>query len=449
MTNPPACNPLIPEVSGGFDLSNVAARFDDLWLQGKSAPSGPIDVIDMFSGCGGMSAGFRAVNGILPAYRLALAVDIDEDSNRTYETNLGLKPINVDIGTLARSRTKVLDLIASARAGDDSPLVMIGCAPCQGFSSHRNAAGESDVRNSLFVSFARIAARVKPDAIVVENVPEILTDRYWPVVEKARRILQRAGYNTLLGVHDMAEFGVPQNRYRAVMIGMKRHFRMPKGFATRDTHKTVRQAIGHLPQIAAGEVCPNDTMHYTANHRASTIETMRAVPADGGSRPYHAGPECLRRAEKKQGRAAYEDVYGRLWWDRPAITITAYARNPASGRYVHPQQHRGLSVREAALLQSFPSGYVFEGSFDSRFRQIGNAVPPVFGACLAAHLLGEFRSGDTVIEERGINAPLGPSFSRLIPALKAGYRRLDGNGRPIKIAPDASAASGETEDVAA
>lgn len=449
MTNPSICNPLMPDFSYDLNLSDLATNFDDLWRKGKHAPSGSIDVIDMFSGCGGMSAGFRALNGVSPAFRLALAVDIDEDSNRSYETNLGLKPLSMDIGALARSRTKVLDLIASARSAGDNPLIMIGCAPCQGFSSHRNSAGESDVRNSLFVSFAQIAARVKPDAIVVENVPEILTDRYWPVIEKARRILKRAGYSTLLGVHDMAEFGVPQNRYRAVMIGMKKPFKMPKGFAARDQYKTVRQAIAHLPRIAAGEICPDDPMHFTANHRASTIETMKAVPVDGGSRPYYAGPECLRRAEKKQGRAAYEDVYGRLWWDRPAITITAYARNPASGRYVHPEQHRGLSVREAALLQGFPSDYLFEGSFDSRFRQIGNAVPPAFAACLAAHLLGELRSDDAPTEEGDIVAPLGPSFSRLIPALKAGYRRLDETGRRIKVVPDATTASGEAEGAAA
>ena len=388
-----------------------------------------------------MSAGFRALNGIVPAYRLALAVDIDQDSNRSYEANLGLTPENLDVATLARSRTKLLNLVASARPKPDRPLFMIGCAPCQGFSSHRNATGESDERNSLFVSFARIAACIKPDTIVVENVPEILTDRYWPVVVEARRILSRAGYLTLLGVYDMAEFSVPQNRYRAIMIGMRKPFSMPRGFVKRSAYRTVRQAIGHLPRISAGEMCHGDPMHFTANHRASTIETIKAVPIDGGSRPNHVGPDCLRRAEQKQGRAAYEDVYGRLWWDRPAITITSYARNPASGRYVHPEQHRGLSVREAALLQSFPSDYIFEGSFDSKFRQIGNAVPPAFAVYLAAHLLTELRSEDAPSDATTIESPLGPSFSRLIPALKAGHYRLDDVGRRLKV----RSAGGSTE----
>ena len=135
------------------------------------------------------------------------------------------------------------------------------------------------------------------------------------------------------------------------------------------------------------------------------------------------GPECLRRAAARNGRAVYEDVYGRLCWDKPAITITASARNPASGRFVHPEQDRGLTAREAALLQGFPRNYWFAGSFDDRFRQIGNAVPPIFSACIAVFIL------DAMLDRKetgpffpGITKSLGPSFSRLIAAMKAGYR---------------------------
>lgn len=412
-----------------LDESLVGKRiergFDGLWESSASVPDGPIDVIDLFSGCGGMSAGFRAVNGLAPTYRLALAVDIDKDANRSYETNLGLAPVVMDVAALARSRKMLPRLIKGALSGNKAPLVMIGCAPCQGFSSHRNAAGEVDDRNLLFVAFARIAARVQPDAVIVENVPEILTDRYWPIVRKARRILGKAGFHTCLAIHNMADFGVPQNRYRALMIAMRKPFRMPRGFVDATRHRTVRQAIGHLPPIDAGNICRTDSMHYTANHRKSTIETIRAVAPDGGRRPYDAGPECLRRAERKHGKAIYEDVYGRLWWDRPSITVTAYARNPASGRYVHPEQHRGLSVREAALLQGFPEGYEFEGSFDSKFQQIGNAVPPIFAAYLGAHILTQLRQDGEAESCRGIEAPVGPSFSRLIPSLKAGRLHLD------------------------
>ena len=435
--------PAVDEARLAFQLGN---GLDDLWRQSSVAPEGPIDVIDVFSGCGGMSAGFRALNGISPTFRLALAVDIDEDANLSYEANLGLTPLDLDVAALARNRTRLTRLLEDARSGSNAPLVLIGCAPCQGFSSHRNAAGEADDRNSLFVSFARITARVQPDAVVVENVPEILTDRYWPIVQEARRILGRAGFHTRLAIHDMADFGVPQNRYRAVMIGMRKPFWMPSGFIHRSRHRTVREAIGHLPPIDAGTVCRLDPMHYTANHRKSTIKTIEAIPLDGGSRPHDVGPECLRRAKLRQGKAAYEDVYGRLWWDRPAITVTASARNPASGRYVHPTQHRGLSVREAALLQGFPSEYAFEGSFDSKFRQIGNAVPPIFAAYLGAHILAELRREGEFDDSAGIERPVGRSFSRLIPALKAGRLSLDGLALRLTVSAPAHAKDDKAAD---
>jgi|GEM_PF-1358096 nitrate reductase alpha subunit len=244
------------------------------------------------------------------------------------------------------------------------------------------------------------------------------------LVAHAKGLLEDAGYFVSLGVHNMAEFGVPQERFRILMLAMRRPFRPPLGFLDRADFRTVREAIGALPPVAAGERHPDDPMHFTAGHKESTIATIRAVPKNGGSRPDHVGPDCLRRAKARNGRAVYEDVYGRLFWDRPAITVTAYVRNPASGRYVHPDQDRGLSVREAALLQSFPRNYDFAGSLDERFRQIGNAVPPAFAAFLAAHILDQLKAKVPASEfQRGITTSVGPSFSRLIPALKAGHRK--------------------------
>ncbi|WP_411838905.1 DNA cytosine methyltransferase [Paracoccus sp. ME4] len=406
------------------DPLTAAIHMNENWMRAIQAMPGEIDVIDMFSGCGGMSTGFLSINGHVPLFRLAGAVDIDEVANRTYELNLGVKPVSVDIAELAQSDDLLNKTFGKFRTDPKRPLVLIGCAPCQGFSSHRNEAGSADPRNSLYVDFARIAVKLRPAAIVVENVPELLTDRYWPFVSLAREILEEAGYYVHVGVHNMAEFGVPQERFRALMLALPKKFNPPKSLLNRSEFRSVRDAIGHLPPVTAGQRHPSDPMHYSAGHKASTIETIMAVPPNGGSRPDHVGPACLRRAKERNGRAVYEDVYGRLFWDRPAITITAYARNPASGRYVHPEQHRGLSVREAALLQSFPDTYQFTGSLDERFRQIGNAVPPAFAASLAAHLACELESTTSPTNfDPGITSPVGPSFSRLIPALKAGHRK--------------------------
>ena len=396
------------------------------WNAGRNTMSGAVPVIDMFSGCGGMSTGFASVNGLTPAFRIAGAIDINEVANESYERNIRVRPHRVSVADLAR-KPALLRKTLSSLLDKEQNFVLIGCAPCQGFSSHRNEHGENDPRNSLFLDFAKIAATTQPIAVVVENVPELLTTRYWPLVAQARKTLEAAGYFVNLTVHNMAEFGVPQERFRTLMLAMKHPFESPRGFLTRNQFRTVRQAIGSLPRISPGQRHPSDPMHYTASHKASTVTTIRAVPKDGGSRPENVGPECLRRAKEKSGRAVYEDVYGRLFWDRPAITITAHARNPASGRYVHPEQNRGLSIREAALLQSFPPDYEFAGSLDERFRQIGNAVPPAFAAYLAAHVLSQLQVTDRPNEfDKGIDRPVGESFSRLIPALKSGHRKILG-----------------------
>ena len=400
--------------------ANLAGDIDHYWSAARSATDGPIDVVDMFSGCGGMSAGFRALNGLVSAYRLAGAIDIDPISNESYQANLGIAPLAADVSELAARDCLPSEAMPRRRA--NAPLVLIGCAPCQGFSSYRN--GATDRRNPLFIDFAIIASRLRPDVIVVENVPELLADRYWRLVEDARARFEHSGYYVHLNVHNMAEFGLPQERFRAILVAMRHPFRMPQsGFLQRSQFRTVRSAIAHLPSVRAGERDKRDGIHYSATHRQSTLRTIRAVPKNGGSRPDHVGPECLRRAAARNGRAVYEDVYGRLYWDKPAITITASARNPASGRFVHPDQDRGLTAREAALLQGFPRDYSFAGSFDDRFRQIGNAVPPTFAVCIAAFILdGLLQPMESGSFFPGITRSLGPSFSRLIGTMKAGSR---------------------------
>lgn len=404
---------------------NAATQLDEWWDRSVAAPAGPIDVVDMFSGCGGMSAGFRAINGVVPAYNIIAAVDVDPVANRSYQANFGVSPLGSSVGDLAADKSQLRRMLRESGRREDRPLVLIGCSPCQGFSSHRNSGGKKDARNPLFVDFSIVAAELKPDVVVVENVPELLTDKYWPLVEDARNRLRAAGYVVHLSVHNMATFGVPQERFRTLLLAMKRPFLPLEGFTSRNSFRTVRDAIGFLPAVQAGERDPSDPMHYSAGHKPSTIQTIQAVPRDGGNRPANVGPACLIRAREKQGRGAYDDVYGRLAWGRPAITITAYARNPASGRFVHPEQDRGLTVREAALLQSFPKSYSFSGSLDERFRQIGNAVPPAFSTALAAHLLGELLDDPWAGPVTpSINGSVGASFSRLIPALKAGHNEL-------------------------
>lgn len=400
-------------------------NLEGLWARGVENNAGPIDVIDFFSGCGGMSAGFRSVNGLVPAFRNILAVDINEAANETYEANLGITPKNADVHYLSTNLSEVDEMVRKSGRNRDNPLVVIGCAPCQGFSSHRNSDGDLDGRNGLFVDFARIATHLDPDFIVIENVPEICTDRYWPHVQQVWEMFERCGYDVHLEVHNMAHFGLPQERFRALMFASKLPVSPMLEKLAYSEFRTVRDAIGHLPPVEPGETHSSDLMHQSARHRQSTIDLIRSVPKDGGSRKPNTGPASLVALANRQGKAAFEDVYGRLYWDRPAITITHYSRNPASGRFSHPEQDRGLTVREAALLQGFPARYQFCGGFDARFSQVGNAVPPLVSLSIAFSILGQLVDPPSTSAGGGIRQPLAKSFARLIPALKAKARTRD------------------------
>lgn len=395
------------------DLGRNLALDLDSGLQ-RPVKSGPIDVVDLFCGCGGLSAGFDAVSRLTPSFRIAGAADVAPDAIATYGNNLPVHPLNLDLGSAAASERSLDDLVKALNLNPGSPLFLIGGPPCQGFSAHRKReVGPEDPRNDLVSSYARIAERLEPDFIALENVPELLSKRHWQHFSHFRESLEALGYQVRAQIHNLAEFGVPQERFRTLVVAAKRPFAMPVGFLEPHEFRTVRQAIGHLPSVRAGEVLPTDPMHHSANHKQSTIDTIECVPVDGGRRPSGKGPGCLDRVD------GFRDVYGRMYWDRPANTITAYARNPASGRYVHPEQHRGLTVREAALLQGFPSDFHFSGSFDSKFSQIGNAVPPAFAAYVAAHLLGEYyisrNYDDPVVDPfdmtRDVSAPTSNSFS--------------------------------------
>ena len=376
-------------------------------------------LLDFFSGCGGMSAGFAASGFFRPLG----GIDINADALSTFEHNLIAPGIRQDIRDLDASPARLEALLNQLGYDARKPLVLIGCAPCQGFSSHRkkNWASE-DQRNSLVAVFCRIAARLNPVAVVMENVPEMLSRKYWEDFSNGRRTLEEAGYVVRQQIYNLAAFGVPQQRFRSLVIAMRRDFLLPRPLLEPGDYQTVRDAIGNLPAVAAGDADPSDAMHRSASHRASTLATIRAVPKNGGSRPAGIGPACLDQVR------GFFDVYGRLGWDQPSITITHYARNPASGRYVHPEQDRGLTIREAALLQGFPRGYEFHGTFDSVFKQIGEAVPPMFSAAVASHLAIELAAkpragaGRLVDEIPSIEEPVSSSFSSVIAGLKQGGR---------------------------
>jgi len=215
---------------------------------------------------------------------------------------------------------------------------------------------------------------------------------------------------------------VPQERFRTIIVGMKKEFLLPEGYFTPKEYKTVRDAIGKLRPLKAGGSDPTDALHKAVAHKHSTIEVIKKVPHDGGNLPEGEGPKCLAKVN------GFHDVYGRLSWDKPAITITHYARNPASGRYTHPVQNRGLTAREAARLQSFPDGFQFEGKSDDIYRQIGEAVPPLLSCGVAVDVLIEYLSIEPKSIQLGkkngiIELPVSNSYSSVIAGIKNTRKR--------------------------
>lgn len=385
----------------------------------ESYKDNPIQLMDFFCGAGGTSLGFAAMNSVFPVFKMLGGCDINPVSANTYSHNYGTPLFNMDINTLVSEEGKLEAQLESLGYDKTKPTVMIGCAPCQGFSSHRKKHWneEDDIRNSLIWSFAEIVRRVQPEVIIMENVPEFLSKRYWRYFSAAKKMYEECGYIVKESIYNAASFGVPQERFRSIIIGMKKDFVLPTGILEPSQYKTVRDAIGTLKPVPAGVADPDDPMHKSAAHNQSTINVIRQVPHDGGSRPAGVGPQCL---DKTKG---FSDVYGRLAWDKPAITITHYARNPASGRYTHPEQDRGLTAREAAILQSFPNGFEFTGKSDDVYRQIGEAVPPMLSSAIAANVLIELLSCTPTAEEleaapKSIEEPVSSSYSSVIAGIK-------------------------------
>lgn len=400
-----------------LDVQKGLLRFTP--LQRESYEENEIQVLDFFCGAGGTSSGFSAINTVVPSIKMLGGCDINKVSAETYSHNYDTPVINMDIRILAHDQEKLDDLLN--RIGYDSmkPLVLIGCAPCQGFTSHRKkhwGEGE-DERNDLVLSFARIVEKLQPDAILMENVPEFLSKKYWQYFSEAKSVFEREGYIVKQQIYNAASFGVPQERFRSIVIAMKKQFILPSGNYAPEDYRTVRDAIGHLPKVNAGIQDPTDKLHKSVSHKQSTIDVIKQVPHDGGNRPAGVGPKCL---DKTKG---FSDTYGRLYWDKPSITITHYARNPASGRYTHPDQDRGLTAREAALLQSFPNGFEFTGKSDDIYRQIGEAVPPMLSAAVATSIIIELLSPEPT-EEQLKNAPspvlepVSSSYSSVIAGIK-------------------------------
>ena len=349
---------------------------------------------DLFSGCGGMSLGFEQAG-----FECVGAIDKDENAAQTYASNIGVEPIVGDITEFTAQ-----DLLNEFGVAPGELDVLISCAPCQGFSQHRNKHDiEHDERNTLVSLSAELAVGMEPEFFVVENVPELIRgskEKYW---DRTYEILKQHDYLVDYDILNAADYGVPQRRRRAIIIARKAGRKAEIPSPTVDKQRTVRDTIGDLPPVEAGETHTSDPMHRAPNHTQRIVEMLDLIPNDGGSwmdipdeHQEEYWLDSMKKRAEKGDLKSFCDTYGRMHWDRPAGTITRKSSTPSCGRYVHPEQNRNITVREAARLQSFPDTWEFEGPYTSWYEQNGNAVPPK----LANHLANKVKSLNP-IQEKG------------------------------------------------
>lgn len=321
-----------------------------------------LNAIDLFSGCGGLSAGM-----VQAGFNSKVSIEIDKYAVLTYRMN---HPETIVIENDIRKVSS--DDIIAALNGEPLHL-LAGCPPCQGFSSVRRLNRKQNVRddrNALILEYLRFVKELKPLTIMMENVPGLINYYLFKYVVKE---LDELGYRPKVKIVNVKDYGVPQNRKRLIMVGsLLGEIDIAEG--TREK-VTVKNAIGKLEPMETSK----DPLHkITANHTHEVMERIRLTPKDGGSwkdLPKQYALEC-----HKKENVGFNDIYGRMRWDDYSSTITGGCLNPSKGRFLHPEEDRVITAREAALLQSFPRRYKFPVNIPkaSLALLIGNALPPKF-----------------------------------------------------------------------
>ena len=400
-----------------YKTSNIEGldilKEDQAIYEARSCGKGPEEqkkyrLIDLFAGAGGMTLGFSEIFG--QPFKSIWANDFNKYCVESYNANFGSHCIAGDI----------VDILNDPKTDIPKADVVIGGPPCQGFSL-LNKQRENDPRNQLWRPFMEIVKRSGADVFVMENVPQLLgTYEHGEIVGFAESMGFKVWQDKLMA----ADYGVPQKRIRAFIIGC-RFFNPARLFPPRKTHynsnsgniqvglpgmlnegylpgckqwKTVRDAIGDLPPPEGTQIrniSPPLDIHFGRSPTQLSKDRYRAIPEEGMNRfdlqrvAPEMTPKCWIR--KKTGST---DLFGRLWWDRPALTIRTEFFKPEKGRYLHPEQHRPITHREAARFQSFPDDFIFKGSKIEIAKQIGNAVPPLMAARVAdvVHLLFKLKS---------------------------------------------------------
>jgi DNA (cytosine-5)-methyltransferase 1 len=368
----------------------------------------PYRLIDLFSGAGGMSLGFTDAR-YCGAFQSVLAVDNDRASIETHSTNFEGQTV---LGNI-EDWLKTNPVIPKAD-------VVIGGPPCQGFSL-LNKKRLGDERRALWEPYLDVVLQSGARIFVMENVAELFkSDELIQIREKAATL----GFKTEAAILNTANYGAPQLRRRTIIVGWKEGVAAP-AFPPAQTHaeeggpnelpawRTVFDAIGKLPPPIGTEIRKTRApfnLHFGRNPTAISIERYKSVPPGGNRFDLHRNaphitPECWIR--KTSGGT---DLFGRLWWDRPSVTIRTEFFKPEKGRYLHPTENRPITHREAARLMGFPDDFVFCGSKTEIARQIGNAVPPDLAGAIARMIRDALVSSEVKTKIRKKDKTYGEAF---------------------------------------
>lgn len=353
-----------------------------------------LKAVDFFCCAGGVTCGFR-----MAGIKVLGGIDIEGAYKQTYETNnIGSRFIQADISKLSPADLERKFKIKKRM----DHLIFVGCSPCQYYTSMQTDKSKSAKGKMLLEDFKRFVDYFLPGYIFIENVQGIETKSESPLSE-FKEFLRQKKYVIDDKVVNAAEYGVPQNRRRYVMVASrvkrKQAIAVP---AAKKKIKTVRDVIADLPVIPANTKDTSSRKHWTAEIQPINLERLQNTPHNGGTRLAWKGIKRLQLPCYIGKDDCFPDVYGRLHWDRPAPTITTKFYSISNGRFGHPVQNRALSIREGADLQSFPRSYkFFAPKMVTVARMIGNAVPPELSKHIGMAFLNNYQNASISRKGKG------------------------------------------------
>lgn len=362
----------------------------------KSLNSSPtLKAVDFFCGAGGVTCGFKKT-GI----EVLGGIDISAKFKKTYEGNNNAIFINEDVSNMPLEKLQALLPIHTNQ--DD--LIFVGCSPCQYYSNLKSDKTKSKASRLLLDDFTEFVLYYKPGFVFIENVPGLKTKAGSPLY-RFKKALRKEGYCFDQTVLNSKYFGVPQSRRRFVLVGTRllKKIELPKQVRTKAQIVTVKKAIGDytiFPEVEMGHKDSSLFQHSVARLSDLNMERMKATPKNGGTRRAWEKNQRLQLECYKDHDGHY-DVYGRLFWNKPAPTLTTRFIYTSTGRYSHPEQNRALSLREGATLQSFPLDYIFHSENQGAIAtMIGNAVPPKLAEAIGQSLNTHWHAWQSLKQEQ-------------------------------------------------